>query len=116
MAAVLNSSSSSKDWYQDVGMFVIHPTRTFLFELGRIAKMKIHMYVFLKQTVTRCVSHSYNKVTSVLFLFFKWHGQWSRDCLAFFILFIQSIWAPDKQVKFVSLKHSFSRRFSNFYF
>ena len=38
----------------------------------------------------------------------------SRDFLAFFILLIQPIWAPDKQFKMVSLKNSFSGRYSNF--
>ena len=33
-----------------------------------------------------------------------------RDFLPFFILLIQPIWAPDKQVKIVSLQHSLLRR------
>ena len=38
----------------------------------------------------------------------------SQDFLAIFILIIQPIWAPDKQVKIVSLKNLFSWRYSNF--
>ena len=38
----------------------------------------------------------------------------SRDFWTFFILLIQPIWAPVKQVKIVSLKNLFLRRFSKF--
>ena len=39
----------------------------------------------------------------------------SRDCLAFFYFINPTLWAPDKQVKMVSLKNSFSRIYSNFF-
>ena len=38
--------------------------------------------------------------------------QCHKICLAFLILLFQPIWAPDKRVKLIILKNSFSQRYS----